>query len=639
MPIEGNTNNRKIIINRLIISPNLDFLQEDKRLTSMASETTTSTLSPRSISPSGSEEFLVGLPLPPRHPRVKLPRSTSRAVKANLILDTKLQARETPTKAAKPAPTSIFVRSPLSRSPSTSNPFINPAPTLAELHDIQPSKLPTTRESSNQQISELSSHRSDSHDRSQSLSPIVFTSPWSPVDVDAPIRNFRDRHRQKNSVADSHSKPWLPLNSHSKSPSTSPDYAPIPSTAYKAKNDSNISISTTVYPPSDIDSYPYNDAVLSNSEKHHLSSRREFNLNSISMDCPQISPIRFSRRLSDSWSSFSPNPSPCSSKPDPTTLEPVLYATSMEPEISRPLPRPLPPIPTASGAPLSPTTNFLDSEERADLVRKTRKLARVFGKTPTAGDIPVQELSLPMSRYSSQSDWSHPSALRSELELNEVRRLSTPLSPDDVSSMSSQRSSTPSKDQASHHVLNDTFDGGDTASAMPEANKTIKPLPSIPSQSLLETMSEEEEQIDERRRKREKLAKLHRFLGSRVPINLILGTDIEPSLPSPYFSPISPLYRNEDRQTTWLKRRKSSSAILSSPHWSNELERVKEELNEQEKLINVRRAVKMEKVYQFIFNGFKSYSLNLEFRFLVLPHLKLSITLASAHCRCYRQIC
>jgi hypothetical protein len=42
---------------------------------------------------------------------------------------------------------------------------------------------------------------------------------------------------------------------------------------------------------------------------------------------------------------------------------------------------------------LSPTTNFLDSGERADLIRnlKTRKLARVFGKTPGVDDLLVPD--------------------------------------------------------------------------------------------------------------------------------------------------------------------------------------------------------------------------------------------------------
>ena len=602
------------IIKRLIISPNLDELleHEDKtraRLMSIASvsETTTSTLSSRTVSPSdASEEFLVGLPPPPRYPRVKLPRSTTSSVKANLMLSEhpELQAREAP---AKPA------QSPLSASSSITNPFINPAPILAELHDIPSKLLPVTREpSTNQQISELSSHRSDSRDRSQS--PIIFSSPWSTVNVGASIRNSGDRHRQQYFVADSHSKPWRPSNSLAKRPSTSPGYTSytthIPSTrepVNTSKNGSCISISTTVYPPSDKDSYPYNDPA-SNSGKSHSPSQREYNLNSTSMDCPQISPIQFSRRLSDSWPSIYSDPPNYSSKPDPpTTLEPISYSAS----VKSGTPRPLPPIPTASGPPLPPTTNFLDSGERADLVRTTRKLARVFGQTPGADGMPVQEPSFSTSRYSSDSDWSQrPSTSQSELEVDDFRRHLGPLSSDDVSSVtpSPQGSLTPSKNQAGYHAqvqINDTFDGGDTASVILEADKISKPPSINPSRSQLETMFEDE-LADERRRKREKLAKLHRFLGSRVPTNLVLGIDdnVEASLPSPYFSPTNPLYRNEDRQITWLKRRKSSSAIPTSPHWSNDLERVKEELNDQEKLINVRRAVKMEKVYQVLFNGF-----------------------------------
>lgn len=35
---------------------------------------------------------------------------------------------------------------------------------------------------------------------------------------------------------------------------------------------------------------------------------------------------------------------------------------------------------------LPPTTNFLNHDERAGLVKKSRKLAKVFGKTPGAAD-------------------------------------------------------------------------------------------------------------------------------------------------------------------------------------------------------------------------------------------------------------
>ncbi len=54
--------------------------------------------------------------------------------------------------------------------------------------------------------------------------------------------------------------------------------------------------------------------------------------------------------------------------------------------------------------------------------------------------------------------------------------------------------------------------------------------PSSPSyQSLYENMSQDEQVEEDRRKKRERLAKLHRFLGSRVPAHLVFGYDIPPA--------------------------------------------------------------------------------------------------------------
>ena len=504
MPVGGSTNNRG---NRLI-APNLDALleQEDKTKVRLASvsEKTTPTLSPPTVSPGheDTEERLVGLPLapPPRHPRVKIPSSTTRAIKPNLVLDTELHARETPrpAKPAKSAPT-VFAKLPLSGS-SVSNPFINPAPTLAEFQDIRRDRGPSTLQSP-----ELSP---ESHDGSESSSQIVFSSesPISAVDIKARTRIFSGPRHQKQNSLDSHrSKPWQLLhgNSLAKRPSTSPGHAHISTVtrepAYTAENQSSISISSTVYPPSDNDPYSHNDPVPPNREDNHSLPH-----STTSTDCPQISPIRFSRRLSDSdtlaWPSVYSNLLLSPWKPDfpPAPLEPISNSTSMDPENSRPLPRPLPPIPTASKALLPPTINFLDSEERADLVtvRKTRELApsSVFGKTPGGDLIPVQELSLSMSRYSSDSDRSRSSA---------SRRHSAP--PDDLYSMISRGSPSPPKDKADHNVLSDTtFDGGDAASVMLEEDKIIKPLPIIPAsaQSQSEWMFDEEEQADELQGKR-----------------------------------------------------------------------------------------------------------------------------------------
>jgi hypothetical protein len=102
---------------------------------------------------------------------------------------------------------------------------------------------------------------------------------------------------------------------------------------------------------------------------------------------------------------------------------------------------------------------------------------------------------------------------------------------------------------------------------------------------------------DDRRRRREKIAKLHRFLGSRVPTSLVLGfsasDDTLPTLDPPV----------DNVRTGRHNRRRSSSAAESSrSNWFGPDDRMKEELDEREKAINVRRAIKMEKVKDFI-NG------------------------------------
>ena len=96
---------------------------------------------------------------------------------------------------------------------------------------------------------------------------------------------------------------------------------------------------------------------------------------------------------------------------------------------------------------------------------------------------------------------------------------------------------------------------------------------------------------EDRRRRREKVAKLHRFLGSRVPTSLVLGLGATdgalPALDTDNVRTSRPKIQN---------RRRSSSAAESRSNWFGPDDRVKEELDEREKAINVRRAVKMEKV-------------------------------------------
>lgn len=99
---------------------------------------------------------------------------------------------------------------------------------------------------------------------------------------------------------------------------------------------------------------------------------------------------------------------------------------------------------------------------------------------------------------------------------------------------------------------------------------------------------------EDRRRRREKVAKLHRFLGSRVPTSLVLGYSAsDDTLPA-----LEPTTVDNVR-TSRHNRRRSSSAAEARTNWFGPDDRMKEELDEREKAINVRRALKMEKVISF----------------------------------------
>ena len=331
------------------------------------------------------------------------------------------------------------------------------------------------------------------------------------------------------------------------------------------------------------------------------------------------------------------------------------------------------------------TANALTPQERAAGIRTTRKLAQVFGQPPgVPGASPVspasaQELEVgngcmpipgPLALNlsakrrqqhrpaASMSDdatpvhepvvsaggsvWPPPDGTR-YLSLA-PRRHSAPLSPDDLSFLSSsRRQSTDSSSTASRAAHPDTHpdtdassvidigpaQGGDSASSAKSRRKRTGAGPGSPmsfidlsdeeagndsvSEVLVETpkasrgrhpfsstasiadsVSSEQLAEEERRRKREKLAKLHRFLGSRVPPHLVLGPLEEGTpLPPPAFSPDDD---ESDIRKVKMRRRRSSSAAEFSRTWSDDIDRLKEELNEREKAINVRRAVKMEKV-------------------------------------------
>ena len=236
--------------------------------------------------------------------------------------------------------------------------------------------------------------------------------------------------------------------------------------------------------------------------------------------------------------------------------------------------------PTPSPSP--PTPAALPPRPHADLVRKSRKLARVFGHTPAAAAVARPHVLSGHARARAAFSLADPTTAA----FTAVRRHSMPLSPDDVSFLSL---ASPPVDAESFIDLD--LDDDDP---VPAPSRRLAPRASI------ETLSPEALAEDERRRKRERLAKLHRFLGSRVPAHLVLGLDAPPD-PDPELDESSSSSSAATRRVWRMRRRSSSSAAAIPALCGDELERVREELDDKEKAINVRRAHKMEKVRSFYF--------------------------------------
>ncbi|KAF8628266.1 hypothetical protein AX15_004035 [Amanita polypyramis BW_CC] len=219
-----------------------------------------------------------------------------------------------------------------------------------------------------------------------------------------------------------------------------------------------------------------------------------------------------------------------------------------------------------SGSALPPTTNSLGTDKRADLVRKTRKLAHVFGQPPEAGVLLLamsqQVSNVPSRRHSLPLTLASMSTKSGDPMVADITKLHSPVSFIDLS------------------------DDDDTLSAIIPAPLTGRRRRSF--SCLPENISPGEQAEEERRRKREKLAKLHRFLGSQVPASLALGLDDpDTTLPPERMSSLSGC--DEPSRKIWMKRR--SSCVTESPcPWT-------EDLGNKEKAINVKRAQKMEKVF------------------------------------------
>ena len=120
-----------------------------------------------------------------------------------------------------------------------------------------------------------------------------------------------------------------------------------------------------------------------------------------------------------------------------------------------------------------------------------------------------------------------------------------------------------------------------------------------------EQIRKDEEQL-ERQRKREKLAKIHRYLGSKVPPELVLGYSSSTTSPPIEIMVSQTEYVAPPDQKEVKKRRRSSSAVLyqhtqkSDPPRHKEAEsRSKDTLTDAERLTKIKRAQKIEQVCLF----------------------------------------
>ena len=407
----------------------------------------------------------------------------------------------------------------------------------------------------------------------------------------------------------------LPSSSRSSLDSSASDTTNGPASTIEPR----ISISSTIYPTSSSHSHPHfmyqstdqhataparkstspprrqSDADRASFIDFALPTRRDFALKDDRS--PPATFHHFQSKSQPATRSSSPKP------PVPTAPKPVFDRSSLktsprlrqhdEPEI-----------------PLPPTTNFLDIEERLELIRKNQKLARLLGQSP-GPDATVSPLTRHLHGALSMSNNPEitvhvPFSTRLAATASNGRRHSISMSSDDLSFLSDSGNnpiridhSSRSNDPELHSVSTTSFidlsdDLGSAAHDRPMKAVTSISYPS--TQSLLENMSPEEQAEEERKRKRQKLVKLHRFLGSRVPTGLVLGVDCaEVSLP-PEIAVNGVQDEDDVSRKMWMRRRRSSSAAVFPSTWSDDLDRLKEDLNNEEKAINVRRAQKMEKV-------------------------------------------
>ncbi|KAJ7070601.1 hypothetical protein C8F01DRAFT_385113 [Mycena amicta] len=600
----------------LVISPNLDaLLEHEDRVRRIRHGPSASLASPT---------FGGGLPPPPRrHPNA--PTSPS-PLSPTYSLE---QERDTETESIE--------------SLEGSNPYINPAPQFAE----EPPRTPISPPP-----------------RSSSMN-ISFEGRLEPVRVrretpTSPVATTLDRSPSSStsggtsSPADSRRSPSLTLPSlalRKKSLSTSKEESQRPASIGHRRSRSRGKLVKPPPEPASPSLPPSKDVMAIRRQR---SSRSISVSSAISADRESFIDFDLSSPAADDFALQSPSVAPQLKPPIPTTPKPDFSGRRRHPSPNtaatgrRKSPHTPPPsLPLRALPPdtMPPTTNFLNSTERAQLIRKSRKLTQVFGQTPGAGDLAsdpsggsfldITPVGTSKSRHRPAASMNMvgqmPPSARPRLPLPwpapdktiymdvHGRRHSSPNDQegpqDDVSSeapsspmsfmdLSASSSNSNSHDDDGADTERETELGpDDSVSVMSltfDAPLRRKKQTSPSTISFAESISPETQADDDRRKRRDKLAKLHRFLGSRVPTNLVLGQAVVVVVPAVVgldgtLSPSSE--SGGDTRKGWANRRRSSSAAVLASSWTSDWERMKENLNDKEKAIIVRRAQKMEKVF------------------------------------------
>ncbi|EJD52188.1 hypothetical protein AURDEDRAFT_181706 [Auricularia subglabra TFB-10046 SS5] len=375
------------------------------------------------------------------------------------------------------------------------------------------------------------------------------------------------------------------------------------------------------------------------------------------------SPTAFIRTFSSSAAALMSAPpsstAVTSSKP---TAVPGTAATST----TRRPPNSATPPPTEP-LPLPPTINMLSNTDRADLLRKHRKLAQLLGDSvatahpfataePVDGPWPPERDTV----YMSAAGRRHSSPLSPSSQFDFLRSIDESASLTTMAKKHTGRSSPTSfvdmddddKPPAANSdaisiasSVRSGIDADDTTPPTPKAKArkgTFSSSYSVDSISSASTSSPPQRRThrarsisvdvvssppgspgwvlvgqggvsrphvpalsdEERRRKRAKLVKLHRFLGSRVPTDLVLGLPPPTTDLPPVAQGLSPVEDDSrDGLKGWIRRKRGSGSgsgaaspvAAAADQEDSPLNAT--ELGDRERMINVKRAQKMEKLF------------------------------------------